>query len=94
MIQRFDLSQWCAIFNNQIFVVEQHKGEMGFAWQLLLVVDEGVEAADGIVTDRPHGTGTVENAGDFSQIRVHGNGSSGLIVRDQTTAATIHSLAT
>jgi hypothetical protein len=58
-----------------------------------LVVDEGVEAADGIVADRLHGARTVENAGDFSQIRVHDNGSSVLIVRDQAVAATIHSLA-
>ena len=59
------------VHRDEIFVVEKNQREPGLAGSRLLVAKEFVESRDSGLGDGLHGTGTVENEGDFSEVFVH-----------------------
>ena len=50
---------------------EQHGGNIGSAFGLLLLFDHGIEAADGVALQTSHGTAAVDNENQFSQTLTH-----------------------
>lgn len=52
-------------------VIEEHEGEAGLARQGLLVAQELIEPGNGLLDQRRHGAGSVEDEGDFGEVGVH-----------------------
>lgn len=56
----------------EVFVVKESEGKIGFSGTVILFFHEGVEAGDGGFGERRHGTGAVEDIGDFGELVFHG----------------------
>lgn len=60
-----------AVQGYEVFVVKKDEGESCLPLGLLLVAEEFVEPSDGGFRDGSHGTGAVEDEGDFCEVFVH-----------------------
>ena len=71
-----DFGQGDGLVEDFVLVIEEDEGEAGgiAAGFAALGGEEGVEAADGVVGDGLHGTGAVEDEGDFGEHREVGGG--------------------
>lgn len=59
---------------DEIFVVEEDKGEAGLAGECLLFAQEMVVTLDSGADERVHGAGTIEDEGQFGELRIHDAG--------------------
>ena len=56
----------------EVFVVKEHEGEVGFPGSFLLILKKGVKASDGRFDHWLHRSRAVEYIGDFCELFVHG----------------------
>lgn len=71
VVQRKDFGRRDGADGDEVFIVEKDEGELGEAFDVLLVGEETIEAVDGGLATRLHGAGAIKNEDDFGIVVVH-----------------------